>query len=158
MIHLLWFPLLAVFIGLAWAGWNEFQKLEVYKSWAAKFDRAKFDIYSVLGQKGDDLTWGKPTRKGILDSQTFSRSQVQSIALIADGQPVDWEKPPAKAKRVAIAFHLSNAEPNAEQAVQIPFTDLELAAQWTKYLQQEWLSAQLSTQGSSAPATSAPTT
>jgi hypothetical protein len=53
MIHLLWFPLLAVFIGLAWAGWNEFQKLEVYKSWAAQFDRAKFDIYAVLGQKDD---------------------------------------------------------------------------------------------------------
>jgi hypothetical protein len=146
MIHgLLWFPLLAIFIGLARAGWNEYQKLEVYKSWAEQFDRAKFDIYSVLGQKDDNLTWGKPTRKGILDSQTISRSQVRSIALIADGETVDWEKPPAKAKRVAIAFHLSNCE----NPVQIPFTDLDLAAQWSQYLQQEWLSApSLSTQGS----------
>jgi hypothetical protein len=148
MIHLLWFPLLAVFIGLAWAGWNEFQKLEVYKSWAEQFDRSKFDIYSVLGQKDDDLTWGKPTRKGILDSQTFSRAQVQSIALIADGQAVDWEKPPAKAKQVAIAFHLIKGE----QPMQIPFTDLELAVKWSQYLQQEWLHMPLpSPQGVSAP-------
>jgi hypothetical protein len=136
MIHLLWFPLLAVFIGLAWAGWNEFQKLEVYKSWAAQFDRAKFDIYSVLGQKDDAITWGKPTRKGILDSQTFSRSQVQSIALMVNGQRADWEQPPAQAKKVAIAFQLDHAQP-----VEVPFTDLDLAVQWSQYLQQEWLAA-----------------
>jgi hypothetical protein len=147
MIHLLWFPLLAVFMGLAWAGWNEFQKLEVYKSWAEQFDRSKFDIYAVLGQKGDDLTWGKPTRKGILESQTFSRAQVQSIALMVDGQAVDWEKPPAKAKQVAIAFRLKSEPP-----VQIPFTDLELAVKWSQYLQQEWLSMpSQSPQGVSAP-------
>lgn len=139
MLHgLLWFPLLAVFIGLAWAGWNEYQKLEVYRGWAEQFDRAKFDIYSVLGQKGDDLTWGKPTRKGILDSQTFSRQQVQSIHLVADHQTTELESPPAKARKVAIAFHLLNAE----KPVEIPFTDLDLAVQWGKFLQQEWLRSQ----------------
>ena len=135
---LLWFPLLAVFIGLAWAGWNEYQKLEVYQGWAAQFDRAKFDIYSVLGQKGDDLTWGKPTRKGILNIQTFSRQQVQSIDLMADNEAADLESPPAKARKVAIAFHLSTVE----KPVEIPFTDLDLAVQWGTFLQQEWLRSQ----------------
>jgi hypothetical protein len=134
MIHLLWFPLLAVFIGLAWAGWNEFQKLEGYRVWAAQFDRAKFDIYSVLGQKGDDLTWGKPTRQGILNLQEISRAQVQSIHLRANDQIFDWETPPPKARKVAIELRLQNAQP-----VQIPFTDLELAVQWGKFLDQEWL-------------------
>lgn len=130
---LLWLPLLAVFIGLAWAGWNEYQKLEVYRGWAEQFDRAKFDIYSVLGQKGDSLTWGKPTRKGILNVQTFSRQQVESIRLMANSQAADLENPPAKARQVAIAFHLLNAE-----TVQIPFTDLNLAVQWGKFLQEWW--------------------
>jgi hypothetical protein len=131
---LLWLPLLAVFIGLAWAGWNEYQKLEVYRGWAEQFDRAKFDIYSVLGQKEDDLTWGKPTRKGILNLQTFSRQQVESISVRADSQTIDLENPPAKARTVAIAFHLSNAE----KPVEIPFTDLDLAVQWGTFLKQEW--------------------
>jgi hypothetical protein len=145
---LLWLPLLAVFIGLAWAGWNEYQKLEVYRGWAEQFDRAKFDIYSVLGQKGDDLTWGKPTRKGILNLQTFSRQQVQSIYLMVDNQTADLENPPAKARKVAIAFHLLNAENlnaenlNAEKPIQIPFTDLDLAVQWGKFLEQEWWRSQ----------------
>ncbi len=44
----MWLPLLAIFISLAWAGWNEYKKLEAYGVWAQKFDRAKYDIYSVL--------------------------------------------------------------------------------------------------------------
>ncbi|MBW4514026.1 MAG: hypothetical protein KME11_02220 [Timaviella obliquedivisa GSE-PSE-MK23-08B] len=133
---LLWLPLLAVFIGLAWAGWNEYQKLEVYRGWAEQFDRAKFDIYSVLGQRGDDLTWGKPTRKGILDLQTFNRQQVESIYLVVDRQPTNLESPPIKARQVAIAFRLLNVEKPTE----IPFTDLELAVQWGKFLKQWWRS------------------
>ena len=60
MIHgLLWLPLLAAFIGLAWAGRNEYQKIEAYRVWAEPYDRAKYDLYSVLGQAGDTLTWGQ---------------------------------------------------------------------------------------------------
>ena len=55
---LLWLPLLVVFIWLAWSGWNEYQKVEAYKIWAANFDNAKFDIYSVLGVKERQITWG----------------------------------------------------------------------------------------------------
>jgi hypothetical protein len=60
---LMWLPLLALFIGLAWAGWREFRKVEAYQTWAQDFDRHKYDIYAVLGQKGDQLVWGKPTRQ-----------------------------------------------------------------------------------------------
>ena len=63
---LLWLPLLAVFIWLARTGWNEYQKVEKYRVWAEDFDNAKYDIYSVLGKKGQELTWGKPTRKGLI--------------------------------------------------------------------------------------------
>ena len=130
---LIWFPLLVVFIGLAWAGWNEYQKLEAYKVWAEGFERAKYDIYSVLGQKGDTLTWGKPTRRGVINLQTFSLKQISTIQLLADAQVVDLENPPAKSREVAIEFLRSDAEP----PIRVPFTDLELAIQWTKFLQQE---------------------
>ncbi|HEY9663769.1 MAG TPA: hypothetical protein V6C65_35415, partial [Allocoleopsis sp.] len=93
---LVWFPLLALFIGLAWAGWNEYQKLEAYKVWAEGFDRAKYDIYSVLGQKGHNLTWGKPTRKGPINLETFSLQQVQTIQLVANNQTVELEHLPQK--------------------------------------------------------------
>lgn len=130
---LVWFPLLALFIGLAWAGWNEYQKLEAYKVWAEGFDRAKYDIYSVLGQKGNDITWGKPTRKGPIHLDTFSLHQVQAIHLVADNRTVDLENLPQKGRAVAIEFQIEGGN-----AIRIPFTDLELAAQWTKVLQQEW--------------------
>jgi hypothetical protein len=133
MLHgLLWFPLLGVFIGLAWAGWNEYQKIEVYRVWAEGFDRAKYDIYAVLGQKEDSLIWGKPSRKGVLNLQTFSLQQVESIRLWAEGKVVEGKAVPKKARQVAIEFQLREGNP-----VQIPFTDLELAARWQERLEQE---------------------
>ena len=74
---LLWLPLLVAFIWLAWSGWNEYQKLEAYKVWAEEFDNAKFDIYAVLGKKERQVTWGKPTRKGMVDLKSFFQRQVQ---------------------------------------------------------------------------------
>lgn len=128
---LLWLPLLGVFIWLAWAGWNEFQKVEAYRNWASQFDRAKYDIYAVLGQKGDNLTWGKPTSSGAVNLETISLRDVQSIRLLVDDKPVDLDKPPISGRRVTLEFFLSNA-PNS---VQIPFTEIPLAAKWGKYLQ-----------------------
>ncbi|MBD3883606.1 hypothetical protein IFO70_17705 [Phormidium tenue FACHB-886] len=134
MIHgLIWLPLLGLFIGLTWAGWNEYQKLEAYKVWAAAFDHAKYDIYAVLGQKGAELTWGKPTRKGAQNLQSFSLRQVQSIELLAGDRPIDLTHPPATARKVAIAFQFADASP-----IQIPFTDLSIALKWTEHLQQDW--------------------
>ncbi|NJN57937.1 MAG: hypothetical protein HC879_10780 [Leptolyngbyaceae cyanobacterium SL_5_9] len=130
---LLWLPLLAVFIGLAWAGWNEYQKLEAYRVWAEQFERAKYDIYSVLGQNGSTLTWGKPTRKAPVDLQTFSLEQVYAIRLWADSQSFDLETPPQNGRKIALEFERS---PDL-QPIRIPFTELSLALQWGKHLQQD---------------------
>lgn len=137
---LLWLPLLIVFIGLAWAGWNEFRKVETYRGWAETFDRAKYDIYAVLGQKGNDITWGKPTRSGPVDLQTFSLQQVSVIQLLANNQRIDLENLPQKDRDVAIEFQLQNTD----TPIRIPFTELSLAAKWTEVLQHDWQKLQSS--------------
>ncbi|PSB52878.1 hypothetical protein C7B67_05375 [filamentous cyanobacterium Phorm 6] len=129
---LMWLPLLAIFIGLAWAGWNEYQKLEAYRIWAEQFAKAKYDIYAVLGQQEDSLTWGKPTRSGPVNLQTFSLKDVQSIQLLVNGTVVDLELPPNSGKAIVLKFLLKDAE-----AVEVPFTEVPLATKWGKYLQQE---------------------
>ncbi len=129
---LMWLPLLAIFIGLAWAGWNEYQKLEAYRVWAEQFAKAKYDIYAVLGQQEDSLTWGKPTRSGPVNLQTFSLKNVQSIQLLVNGAAVDLDNPPSSGKAIVLEFLLQDAE-----AVQVPFTEIPLATKWEKYLQQE---------------------
>jgi len=125
---LLWLPLLIFFVWLAWAGWNEYQKVEAYRVWAQQFELAKYDLYAVLGQTGDTLTWGKPTRKGPVDLDTFSLHQVQSISLLVRGQPADPEAPPARGQ-VALKFQFDDAT-----SLQIPFTEISLAARWAKHL------------------------
>lgn len=138
MIHgLLWLPLLAVFIGLAWAGWNEYQKLETYRQWADSYDRAKFDIYSVLAQKGDKLTWGKATRKGIVQPQTFSLKDVQAIQLVVDRQAVNLQAPPERGKTIELEFEMSDA------SLRVPFTQVNLAAKWGEVLLKDWEKLQL---------------
>ncbi|MEB3885714.1 hypothetical protein [Lyngbya sp. CCY1209] len=131
---LLWLPLLAVFIGLAWSGWNEFQKVEAYKIWAEPFDQAKYDIYAVLGQKGTELTWGQPTRQGPVKLETFSLKDVQSIWLLVDNKSVDFESPPPKGKSVELEF-IMREQPDP---IRIPFTEIPLAAQWCEYLLKIW--------------------
>ncbi|WP_017305227.1 hypothetical protein [Spirulina subsalsa] len=125
---LLWLPLLAAFIGLAWAGWNEYQKLAAYERWAQQFDKTKYDIYAVLGLKGDRITWGKPTRQTPINLQTFSLQDVEQINLLINQQPVAWDKLDGKGS-IALQFQL---KPN--QSIEIPFTDAQLAAQWGQYL------------------------
>ncbi|CAA9572399.1 hypothetical protein AVDCRST_MAG81-2929 [uncultured Synechococcales cyanobacterium] len=128
---LLWLPLLALFIGLAWSGWNEYRKVEAYQLWAAQFEKAKYDIYAVLGQANNNLTWGKPTRNGPIELKTFSLKQVRSITLQVDGQSVDLTVLPSRGKVVAIEFQLYGSNP-----IQVPFTEVALAASWAKHLQQ----------------------
>ncbi|WP_173401168.1 MULTISPECIES: hypothetical protein [Kamptonema] len=129
---LMWLPLLAVFIWLAWAGWNEYQKVEAYRLWAQQFEKVKYDIYAVLGQNGDSLTWGKPTRNGPMNLQTFSLQDVESIGLVVNNQSVDLQKLPNSGRDIALKFLFKNAS-----VVLIPFTQIDLAAEWEKYLQQE---------------------
>jgi hypothetical protein len=129
---LLWLPLLIVFFWLAWAGWREFQKVEAYQQWAKEFDRAKYDIYTVLGQKDRNLTWGKPTRSDMVELQTFSLDSVRDINLVVDGETVSLEALPKKGKS-AIAFSFDEGT----SPILVPFTDISLAAQWTHYLQNQ---------------------
>lgn len=130
---LLWLPLLVTFIWLTWSGWNEYQKLETYKIWAEQFDNAKYDIYAVLGKKDGELTWGKPTRKGIVDLNTLSLNDVKAINLVVEKDVVDVDTLPSKGKPILV-FSLIDKN----NSIQIPFTDISLAAKWCKYLQQEW--------------------
>ena len=135
---LLWLPLLVAFIWLTGSGWNEYRKLEAYKIWAEDFDNAKFDIYSVLGKKSDRLTWGKPTRKGMVELQTFSLDDVEEINLIVGDesynitslQETGIEGLPRRGK-TALEFNFSDRQPSFK----IPFTDISLAAKWCEYLQ-----------------------
>lgn len=124
---LLWLPLLVVFFWLAWAGWNEYQKVEAYRRWAEQFDQAKYDIYAVLGQKGNRLTWGKPTRSEPLNQQTFSLEEVQQIRLLVNNQQVDLDSPPDKGS-TCLEFTLK------DEMIKVPFTEVSLAAKWGKYL------------------------
>jgi hypothetical protein len=130
---LLWLPLLAAFIWLAWSGWNEYQKVEAYRNWATQFDRAKYDIYAVLGQKGSNLTWGKPTGKGPVELETFSLRDVQALRLLVDNRTVDLDTPPQTGRDIAVEFLF----PDPTASIKIPFTEIPLAAEWGKFLQQE---------------------
>ena len=131
---LLWLPLLVVFFWLAWSGWNEYQKVEAYKIWAEDFDNAKFDIYSVVGKKDSLVTWGKPTRQGMINLSTFSLKDVQQISLLVNENTVELDNLPTKGKTV-IQFSFAHQE-----AIKIPFTDISLAAKWCTYLQESFVS------------------
>ncbi|KYC38084.1 hypothetical protein WA1_37670 [Scytonema hofmannii PCC 7110] len=128
---LLWLPLLVAFFWLAWQGSQEYQKIEAYRTWAQQFEKAKYDIYSVLGQKGSQITWGKPTPKGPIKLETFSLLDVQQVRLLVDDKPVDSATPPDKGRTIELEFIFSDPA----QSVRVPFTEIPLAAEWGKYLQ-----------------------
>lgn len=129
---LLWLPLLGVFAWLAWAGWNEYRKVEAYKTWAAQFEKAKYDIYAVLGQNQAELTWGQPTRQGPINLDRASLYAVETIAVQVNGKAIDPDAPPKQAKRPTVVLSMEN-----NRQAKIPFTDLALAIQWSDYLQQQ---------------------
>lgn len=134
MVHgLLWLPLLALFIGLAWAGWNEYRKVEAYKAWAQQFERAKYDIYAALGQQGDVLTWGPPTRQGVVEALTLNLTEVEKAVIEVNAQPAaDVDNLPEKG-RFSLGFTLKNG-----RHLSIPFIDGEMARQWFDFLQRQW--------------------
>lgn len=140
---LMWLPLLALFIGLAWAGWNEYQKVEAYKQWATAYSRAKYDIYAALGQTGNILTWGKPTRRGVIDTHSLSLHDVSSIAVrMGDRTLASAElepDPPRDLKgSAALEFYMKTAQ----STVTIPFTDVTLATQWAIALSKDLMNTQ----------------
>ncbi|MFM5900403.1 MAG: hypothetical protein ACKO9R_04010 [Dolichospermum sp.] len=127
---LLWLPLLVAFFWLAWQGSKEYQKLEAYQIWAKEFERAKYDIYAVLAQKGNDITWGKPTTKGPIALETFSLLNVKEIRFLVNGNVVDMENPPQKGRKIELQFLLTS-----DKSICVPFTEIPLAAKWGKFLQ-----------------------
>ncbi|MEA5627549.1 hypothetical protein [Nostoc sp. UHCC 0251] len=128
---LLWLPLLVMFFWLAWQGSKEYQKVEAYRAWAEQFERAKYDIYAVLGQKGNNLTWGKPTPKGPIKLETFSLLDVREIHLLVDDKKVDLENLPEKGRSIELEFLFSEST----DSVRVPFTEIPLAAEWGKFLE-----------------------
>ncbi len=130
---LIWLPLLALFVGLAWAGWNEYQKVEAYRRWSQSADRAKYDIYAILIQQGNQLSWGLPTRQGPVNLQSLDLRQVRSMQLLVDGNPVSAEQPPERGRKAELAFSLED-----DRTVQIPFTEVKLATKWFQVLQEDW--------------------
>jgi hypothetical protein len=128
---LLWLPLLGVFSWLAWAGWNEYQKVQAYEAWAEAFERSKYDLFSMLGQSGDTLTWGRPTRQGPVELKTVSLGDVTALRLSTDGQTGRAAKAQSRSE---ILLELQDGE-----TCRIPFTDRELALRWEKALQQSLL-------------------
>ncbi|MEE3716831.1 hypothetical protein V2H45_08740 [Tumidithrix elongata RA019] len=136
---LLWLPLLSIFIWLAWSGWNEYQKIEAYKLWATQFERHKFDIYAVLGQKGDRLTWGKPTRKEPIALKSVNLPDLQQVRLKLDRKLIEVPiqnlpegsqvELPTKAKDIEIELVARSGEIS-----QIPFTDIAIAYDWYRFL------------------------
>ena len=135
---LLWLPLLVAFFWLAWQGSQEYQKLEAYRIWAEEFERAKYDIYAVLAQKGNDITWGKPTTKGPIALETFSLLDVKEIRFLVNGNVVDIENPPQKGRKIELQFLLTS-----DKSIYVPFTEVPLAAEWGKFLQRTLNTASL---------------
>jgi hypothetical protein len=135
---LLWLPLLALFIGLAWAGWNEYQKLEAYKTWAESFDQAKYDIYSAIGVKDMELTWGVPTRNGPIDLQTIELQNIQAVSVMVNDHIVNLDEAPPEGKKACLRVSLQN-----DVICNIPFTQVDLAVQWAHFLQRKcpWVRA-----------------
>ena len=146
MIHgLMWLPLLGVFIGLAYAGWNEYQRLEAYKIWAEDFERAKYDVRSALGQQGRQLTWGKPTRQGPTPLQTVILDHIQQLQVRLDEELINpqgvaaevlEDNPYPNKKLIAIELTLdAQADEKGRSQVTIHFTDSILAVRWGQALQ-----------------------
>ena len=127
---LFWLSLLVIFFLLAWSGWNEYQKLEAYRVWAEDFDQAKYDIYAIIGVKGKEITWGKPSRFLPPALPKFLLNDVDKIELLVNDRHTNLENLPRKGKPV---IQFSFVEPN-QSSIKIPFTEIDLAAKWVTYL------------------------
>ena len=134
----MWFPLLGVFIGLFIAGSKEFKKVQVYEKWAANFDRSKYDIYAVMGLKNHQITWGKPTSKGVVDETSFDLNKIETIQLNIDDKTVYGEEVPTSGKKINIVFKSNDIN---DDSIEIPFTEIGIATDWTRFLNKQ-LSAQ----------------
>lgn len=131
---LLWLPLLIGFGVLAGLGWLEYRKVEAYRIWAQSFDRAKYDLYAMLGWKDTHLVWGKPTRQGPTSMQSADLAEVLEVQLQVDGQRFaarissDQEMLPDRGRQISLVL--------LPQQQQIPFSELWMALAWWQRLNQ----------------------
>jgi hypothetical protein len=128
---LLWLPLLGVFVWLAWAGWNEYQKVQAYETWAVDFDRSKYDVQAVLGQAGNTISWGQPTRQGPINLISLSLADIDGLSLASKNRVLSTDADPPVGQPVDLVLTLITGE-----QYRIPFTDGALADQWKKALHQ----------------------
>jgi hypothetical protein len=127
-----WLPVLAFSGWLAWTGWNEYSKRNSYRRWSRQYEKTKYDVYAVLGKRGLDLTWGKPTSSGPIEMKSFSLTNVRDIRLTIDNKPIYSEKLPEKGLAI-LEFFVSEYEP----VIKVPFASIEEAAEWRNYLQEQ---------------------
>lgn len=127
---LVWLVLLGIFAGLARAGWIEYRKVEAYRSWAKSFERAKYDIYAVLGHSQQTLTWGNPTPNGPINLQSCDISDIEAVQVLVDGQPLKIKDQSSNPKQVQLQL-LQQGETTD---ILIPFTEVTLAVEWAQYL------------------------
>lgn len=131
MLHgLMWLPLLGIFIWLAKAGYDEYQKIEAYRRWAVDFDRCKYDIYAVMGLKDRQISWGKPTKSEPKDLQSFSLDRVNQIQLFVDNRSINLANMPDRGQKISLRFQFADTN----ESIDIPFTEISLAAEWAKLL------------------------
>jgi hypothetical protein len=127
-----WLPAIVFSLWLGWTGWNEYSKKASYRRWSKQFDKTKYDVYAVLGKRGSDLTWGKPTSSKPIEMNSFSLNNVKAIRLTVDDRETELEKLPSKGLALVEFLIL---EPKT--VIKVPFADIKEAAEWTKYLQEE---------------------
>ncbi|WP_299490427.1 hypothetical protein [Acaryochloris sp. IP29b_bin.137] len=127
---LVWLALLGVFMGLVRAGWLEYRKVEAYRLWAKSFERAKYDIYAVLGQKGQIITWGLPTPDGPTHLKSCDIRDIDTVQVLVDGQPLSVDIQAKNPKQIQLQLFRQGGE----QGMQIPFTEVALAVEWAQYL------------------------
>ena len=130
---LLWLPLLVLFFGLAWAGWNEYQKVQGYSAWAKQYEKSKYDVLAALGYRTGELSWGKPIRKGLEDRQVMSIASLKGVQLRVDGTVANLEALPDSGKIIALEL----IPTDGDGVIQIPFVGIDLAAEWANYLNQQ---------------------
>ncbi len=136
----MWLPILGIFVWLARAGADEYQKLEAYKRWAVGFDRCKYDIYAVLGLKGREISWGKPNKREMTEIQTFSLDRVQQIQLVVDGKPIPLQEYAGNLENLPVSGNRANLQflfGDDSAVVNIPFTEIPMAAEWVEFLNHE---------------------
>ena len=81
-----------------------------------------------MGLKEREISWGKPT-KTEPKVQTFSLDRVKQIQLVIDNNSIDLASLPASGKKINLQFQFTDADD-----INIPFTEVPMAAEWTKFL------------------------